>query len=428
MMARDTWPHSLWAATAPPPPDLPRLEGAVEVEVAIVGGGYTGLSTALHLARAGRSVALIEATEIGHGGSGRNNGQVIPHYIVHTPEDVVARLGPERGERLNRMVAGAAGYVFDLIREYEIDCDAVQQGWIQPAHAESKVARARMLAEQWAARGAEVAFLDAKETAAVLGTDDYHAAWTAPSGGHIQPLAFARGLARAAAAAGARLFVRSPVTGLARRGAGWRLDCGTGQLLADKVVLATNAYSDALWPRLRRSIVPVRGYQIATAPLGDNLRAAILPGNQAMSDSRGALHFFHYDRDGRLVTGGAFALWHDAEARGRAHCGRLLARVFPQFAEPTFEYYWDGRMAMTPERLPRLHELAPGVVAAIGFSGRGVATTVSIGRVLADWLCGLEEAALPLPVTRMRPLPAHGIARLVARAMVPLARRRDARP
>ncbi len=427
MMARDTFADSLWAATAPPAPDLSALADAIEVEVAVVGAGYTGLSTALHLARAGRSVAVIEAAEIGHGGSGRNNGQVIPHYTVHTPEDVAQRLGPELGERLNRLIADSAAYAFDLIRAEAIDCDAVQQGWVQPAHSEGRVARARLLAEQWAARGAAVDFLDRKRTADMLGTDAYFGAWAAPTGGHIQPLAFARGLARAAIRAGAKVFVRSPVADIAAQGDRWRLTAGAGSVTADQVVLATNAYSDALWPGLARSFVPVRVYQIATAPLGDNLRGSILPGNQAMSDSRAQLRFFRYDRDGRLVTGGGYALWQNAATRARRAAADLLRETYPQAGEPAFEYYWDGMLAMTPERLPRLHRLAPGVIAALGYSGRGVALSVSMGRVAADWLGGADAADLPIPVTEMAAMPGHAVAKLVARAMIPVAGWRDAR-
>lgn len=426
-MARDTFADSLWAATAPAAPDLTPLTEVIEADVAIVGAGYTGLSTALHLARAGRSVAVIEAAEIGHGGSGRNNGQVIPHYTVHTPEDVVQRLGPEAGERLNRLIAESAAYVFDLIRAEAIDCDAAQRGWVQPAHSEGRVARARLLAKQWAARGAAVDFLDRKQTADMLGTDAYFGAWTAPTGGHVQPLAFARGLARAAIRAGARVFVRSPVTDIAEQGDRRRVTAGDGSVTADNVVLATNAYSDALWPGLARSFVPVRVYQIATAPLGDNLRGSILPGNQAMSDSRAQLRFFRYDRDGRLVTGGGYALWQNAAKRARRSAADILRDTYPQAGEPTFEYYWDGMLAMTPERLPRLHRLAPGVTAALGYSGRGIALSVSMGRVVADWLGGVDAADLPVPITEMAAMPGHVLAKLVARAMIPVAGWRDAK-
>jgi glycine/D-amino acid oxidase-like deaminating enzyme len=421
-------PNSLWAASAKPAPPLPALATRHEATVAVVGGGFTGLSAALHLAERGAAVALVEQGEIGHGASGRNNGQVIPHYTIYTPADIAARLGPEQGERLNRLIGDSATFTFDLIRRHRIDCDAVQQGWMQPAHSESRVARSRLLTKQWSERGAAVEFLDRRRTAEMLGTSDYFGAWMAHSGGHINPLGFARGLARAATAAGARIFVNSPARHVTRDGNRWRIDTPGGSLIADKLLLATNAYTDRLWPGLRRSLIPVRSYQIATKPLGDNVRRTIIPGNQAVSDTRGDLRFFHYDAVGRLVTGSGHILWHRAEARARRDRAASLQSVFPMLGEVEFDYYWEGQIAVTPDRLPRLFELAPDAYAALAYSGRGVAFATALGPVIAEWLLGAAPYVLPLPVTPLRPIPAHALAKLLSRGMRLMYRWRDARP
>ncbi|HYM31618.1 MAG TPA: FAD-binding oxidoreductase [Candidatus Cybelea sp.] len=400
---------------------------AEEAAVAIIGGGFTGLSAALHLAERGVKVCLVEQGEIGHGASGRNNGQVIPHYTIYTPGDIAAKLGPRQGERLNGLVRDSAALVFDLIRRHDIDCDAVQNGWMQPAHSQSRVARSRLLARQWSERGANVEFLDRRRTTDMLGAGGYFGGWMAASGGHINPLAYARGLARAAARAGARIFVRSPALRVARDDGGWRVETIAGSIAAGKVLLATNAYTGALWPGLEQTIIPVRSYQIATRPLGGNVRKSIIPGNQAVSDTRGDLRFFRYDRDGRLVTGGGYVLWHNAEARARRSRERLLAQVFPALDGIEFDYFWDGLIAVTPDRLPRLFNLAPGAFAALAYSGRGVAFATAMGPVIADWLQGAPPEDLPLPVGGLARIPAHGLAKLAGRGMRLVYRWRDAR-
>lgn len=420
-------PDSLWAKSARACPPFARLEGEHEAAVLVVGGGYSGLSTALHLAERGLRVALLEAGEVGHGASGRNNGQVIPHHTIYSPAEIEQRFGTERGSHLNRFVRDAAAYTFDLIRRHGIDCDAVQNGWVQPAHAASKVNRSRLLAEQWAERGADVRFVDKPALDTLLGTADYYGGWYAASGGHVNPLALARGLAVAAAKAGAAIFTQSPASSLVRRGDRWRATTPRGAITADRVFIAVNAYPDGPWPGLERTVIPIRVYQLATAPLSDNLRKTILPTNVAMSDTRGDLRFFHYDRDGRLVTGGSHAVWINARARGERSRGALLSASFPQLGEVTFDHYWDGLIDLMPDRLPRILRLAEGVHAVNGYSGRGLAFACALGRDMAAYIAGAEEQALPLPVSLPEPMRLHGLVRFGARFARMAHRWRDAR-
>lgn len=420
-------PPSLWAATAPPGPRTEPLAGAATADVAVVGAGYTGLSTALHLAERGASVVLLEAAEAGWGASGRNNGQVIPTHPRFDPDHFRQMLGPEKGEAYAGLVRDSAAFTFDLIRRHGIDCEAVQNGWIQPAHRPGRVALSARRVEQWAKLGAPVELLDRQRTAAITGSDFWHGGWLNRDGGHINPLGYARGLAHAAVAAGVRLHERSPATALERDGARWRVSTPGGSVTADQVVLATNAYSDDLWPGFRQTVVPVRSYQMSTVPLGENVRRSILVGDVALSDTQGDLHFFRFARSGRLVTGGALVFHTGHETRLRRRIGARLARVFPQVGTVEFDHLWHGYVGITADRMPHLHELAPGVVAWVGCQGRGVALATILGREFARWVDTRSAADLPLPLAPLRPIPAHGFARRIARSALLLYRWRDRR-
>ena len=398
---------SLWAATAPPPPATTPLEGEARAEVAIVGAGYTGLSAALHLAEAGIRTTLLETAEIGFGASGRNNGQVIPTLSRIDPDDIVAAIpaalgGADKGESLLALIRDSASLVFDLIQRHGIACEAVQNGWIQPAHLPSRLALSERRAAQWARRGAPVRLLDRAEMEALTGTGHWHGGWENRSGGHLNPLAFARGLAAAAIAAGARIHTQSPVASIERGPTGgWRLATPSGTLDAARVILATQAYTDDLWCGLKRSIIPVRSYQLATAPLPPDIRRTILPHDHALSDTRGDLHFFRFDRAGRLVTGGNLILPWVWRARLAARIADRVRHVFPQLPDPRFEHAWWGYFATTPDRLPHVYELAPGVLTWLGCNGRGLALSVALGRELARAFSGtpLQELAAPVEST-----------------------------
>ena len=273
-------PDSLWAATAPEDPLDPQLTGHHTSDICVIGGGFTGLSTALHAAEDGGDVILLEAAEPGWGASGRNGGQVIPGFKLD-PDDIVSRFGHERGERLVEFSGRAPDLVFDLVRRHRIDCHARRERWIHAVHASAALAEEEERVRQWRDRGADVEMLDRSATEALLGTSRYLASALDRRGGWLQPLAYARGLARAARAAGARLHAASPATGISQRGTGWRVETKSGTVEAEQVFVCTNAYTNAftprLWPRLARSLIPIVSYQAATEPLSDELRRMILP-------------------------------------------------------------------------------------------------------------------------------------------------------
>jgi len=417
----------LWTATAPDAPPTPPLDGERRADVAVVGGGYTGLSAALHLAEGGADTVLLEAAEPGFGASGRNNGQVIPVYSRHAPEDMIREYGAERGERMNAWVGASADLVFALIRRHAIDCDAARQGWLQPAHTTSRIAAIAAKCDQWAARGADVAMLDRAQTEALTGSPIYHGAWLHRGGGHIQPLAYARGLARAAIGAGAAVHGHSPVRRLSREGNDWRVETPDGAVRVGAVILAANAHTDRLWPGLARSIIPVRSFHVATAPLDGDAARTVLPHNHGLSDTRQALWAFRRDRDGRLVTT-AMPLF-PAGARGtlRRSTRARLRRAFPQIGDIALDYIWEGRIAMTLDRLPHFHELAPGVWTGLGYSGRGIALATAMGRLLAERAMGRAPRDLPIPTTALETLPLHRILVPLSRALILYYRWRDRR-
>lgn len=430
LSAPPAFPPSLWATvTAPRPPAGP-LAGEVRADVAIVGGGFTGLSTALALAGRGRSVVLVEAAAVGWGASGRNNGQVIPTMTGAEP-DAMAKSHGETGERFAQLVSDSAATTFDLIRRHAIDCEASQTGWFQPAHSPGRVRLSAARVEAWSRRGAPVRLLDAAETAALVGSKEWFGGMLNTSGGHLNPLAYARGLADAAVAAGVRLYEGTPARSIVKAPGGWRVTTDAGAVIADRVMLASNGYTDwfssGLAPRIARSLIPILSWQMATVPQSDAVRATILPGRQALSDTHGDLRFFRWDARGRLVSGGALIVPFDGAARLKRLIGDRLAGIFPQMGVPQFEFVWNGRIGMTHDRMPRFHRIDEGLWTWEACNGRGVALSTALGPVFADALDGAAPKDLPVPITEIRPYPFHGPARLVAPAMLAWYRFKDGR-
>jgi glycine/D-amino acid oxidase-like deaminating enzyme len=414
--------RSLWRATAPLAPATTALEGRAEADVVVVGAGYTGLSCALALAEAGRTVILLEAGDIGHGASGRNGGQVIPG-LKHDPDELVVRFGRDRGEALVRLAGGAADRVFALIAKYRIDCAAAQCGWIQPAHSAAAAQTIVKRTRQWAARRAPVELLPRDRLALLLGTDTYSAGWLDRRAGALQPLAYARGLARAAMTLGARVHTGSPATQIVRDSETWVATTPRGEARARQVVLATDAYSDALWPELAANQIIVSSVQIATDPLPEFVRSSILPGGTTASDTRKLLYYFRLDADGRFLIGGRGSVTDTVAESVYTRLQQHAARVYPRLASVQWPYRWFGRVGITRDGLPHLAEVAPGVWTALGYCGRGVAMATTMGALLAEILNGGRPA---FPVAALKPIPLRALRRPQLRAAIAYYRVHDA--
>lgn len=416
---------SLWHAVGRNRLERPALEGALDVDLAIVGGGFSGLSTALHTAEKGISVAVLEAEIIAWGATGRNAGFVVPNFAKRDPHDIIAQLGPERGERLVGFAAGSADLVFDLIKRHAIECDAVQSGWIQPAHSPPALQKTRSRVEQWARRGRPTVALDRPAVEELTGVRGYLGGWMDRSGGVLNPVEYARGLADAAEKAGARIFEHTRVASIDHLGDGWALKTASGSVRAGKVLVATNAYGGPLDRALRRTYFPLKIFQIATAPLPREIRTRLLPGGQGVGDTRRNLFTFRFDGEHRLITGGMHVFGPGADTRVPRAIWRRLAKHLDLPEIPPLEYSWSGMAAVEPDFLPRLVDLGPGLIAGFACNGRGIAMTTSMGKVLADWADGTKPQDLPLPFAPPAPIPLHGLTRHAPNMLLPLSMLRD---
>jgi glycine/D-amino acid oxidase-like deaminating enzyme len=398
-MLNDPRSHGLWEMTAPPAPETVAFSGQADADVVIVGGGYTGFSTALHLAERGTRVILLEGAEIGYGGSGRNVGLVNAGMWV-MPDELPGVLGDLYGSRLLELLGNAPRVVFDLVEKHQIDCEINPVGTLHCAVGQSGLDELKQRAEQWSRRGAPVRLLDAAETAVKVGTDAYAGALLDMRAGTIQPLAYARGLSRAAIAAGAQVFTGSPVTGAERTGKRWTVNTPRGSVTADWVVVATNAYTVAPWNEVRAELLHLPYFNFATVPLSAEMQAKILPEKQGAWDTKEVLSSFRFDKRGRLVFGSVGALRGTGTGIHKSWARRALKKLFPEIGDVAFEAEWYGKIGMTADNLPRFHRLADNVIGFSGYNGRGIAPGTVFGRTLAKLISGeIAEMDLPLPVS-----------------------------
>lgn len=417
-------PPSLYAGTAAPAPPTPPLADTTRADVCIVGGGFTGLSAALHLAEAGTDVVLLEAREPGWGASGRNGGQVNPG-LKPDPDEVERDFGPELGGRMLALSYGAPDALFALVRRHQIACEARQEGTIRAAIDARSAAAVARSAEQGARRGWPVSFASAEDAAAMTGTRRYAGAMLDARGGDVQPLTYARGLARAALAQGARIHGDSPATGIARDGAGWRVTTPSGEVRAQQVVLATNGYTDDIWPNLRRSVVPVFSSIAATEPLPAEIARGMMPRRASLYEAGRITVYYRIDRENRLLMGGRGPQRPIGDVAPIRYLTDYAVRLWPALAGVRWTHGWNGQLAMTPDHYPHLHEPAPGVIAALGYNGRGVAMATAMGGQIARRLTGTPAEALDMPVTSIRPIPFHGFWRIGVAAKLWEGRIRD---
>ena len=339
------------------------------------------------------------------------NSLPVPALLL-APDDTIAEINPAAEAFLNLSARALTGaYLWDKVM---ID-----------APLEAAFAKARSRVRQWSALHRPVELLDAAEVTALTGAQGWRGGWIDRSGGVLNPVGYARGLARAAAAAGARVFEQSPVTGLHRKGQDWLATTTAGTAQARRVVLATNAYVGPLWPALARSFFPLRVFQVATQPLPLSLRSRLLPQGQAVSDTRRNLFTFRFDAENRLISGGMHVLSLGAEARVPRAIHRRLAQMLDLADLPPLAFSWSGLASVMPDYLPRLVELGPGLVAGFACNGRGIAMSTAMGKELSDWANGKDLSALAIPTKAATPIPFHALARLAPNALLPISMVRD---
>lgn len=401
-MLNDPRTHGLWQRTAPPAPSTDPLREEIVADVVVIGAGYTGLSASLHLSEKGVSVVVLDAAGIGFGGAGRNVGLVNAGLWI-TPDAVNAALGRPYGERLLDLLGAAPQLVFDLVATHGIDCEATRAGTLHCGVGRAGFAQLEQRATQWLARSAPVQLLNEAETAARTGSSIFSGALFDARAGTIQPLAYVRGLARAAMGRGTRIFIDSPALSADRTGSGWTVRTPQGSVRAEWIVVATDAYSEGPWRIVQAEQVRMPYFNFATAPLDAAALASILPGREGAWDTRQVLSSFRLDAAGRLVFGSIGALRGKAASVHEAWARRALCRMFPQLGKVEFEAGWFGQIGMTADNVPRLHVLAPNVMGFSGYNGRGIGPGTAFGRVLAGFVAGsLNLADMPLPVTEPR--------------------------
>ncbi len=386
--------RSWYAATAAASPRDPALAGDISCDLVIVGAGCTGLAAALFAARQGRSVVVLEGGEVGWGASGRNGGQIIPGLRKGALE-LVRVLGVERARSLFTLALEARQLVVDLVQDLEIDCDLRLTGHLLGALKPSQL---RDFEDEAACLDTimdyrHVRLLNREDVRAAVATPEFVGGCVDELGGHLHPLNYTLGLARACRAAGVQIFTHSPATALDARGArGAVVSTPGGRVQAQHVILAGDALLQGLFPRVNRRIMPVANYIVATRPLDDP--GALIANDLAVTDSRFVVDYFRLTRDGRLLFGGGERYTPRPPADIGAFVRPYLERTFPQLAGIPFDHAWGGMVSITLSRLPHIGRDGP-VLYAHGYSGQGVVLSSLAGRLLAEALdgdaAGLEQ-------------------------------------
>ena len=361
------------------------LEGDRRCDVAVVGGGFTGLSCALALAEAGTDVVLLEASRLGDGASGRNGGQMGsgPRDGVVALED---ELGFERARALWDLAEAAKRTLWETAERYQFATGYVP-GQMSVLHKRSYERDVRQEIDALNERYdyPHIAWHDESDMAERLGSRRYHGGSRDVGTGHVQPMRYLVGLARAAAQAGARLCEETPVTAIAPNGA-IRLTTPRGTVTAERVLLALNGVHADLHPALASHVLPIQSFIGATAPLPDD--TPVLPGFEAVDDTRFMVRYFRKSADNRLLFGGREAYGKTTPADIRRQIRKQIAEVYPALADVEITHAWGGTVGITPPRVPYVRELEPGLWTAGGYSGHGVMLSNHVGRLVAETFLG----------------------------------------
>ena len=394
-------PVSIWNTTAVETEPSQNSADEGQVDVDIVGGGFTGLSTALHCVERGLSCHVLEASQIGFGGSGRNVGLVNAAAWL-PPQDVRKILGEDDGDRFISHFSRAPDYVFSLIEKYQIQCNATQTGTFHAADGPVGFADLVSRKAEWDRLGEPVDLLSRDEAESYIGSSAFYGALLDRRAGTINPMGYCRGLARVAIAAGALISIGARAKKLQQETGLWRVTTNKGTLMARHVVLGTNAYTDDLWPGLKYSFTKINYFQLATSPLGDRIKH-ILPEQQGLWDTGKIMFSLRRDDSERLIIGSMGNVMGNQRG-GVSHrwAQKKLAHLFPKLGRVDFDEAWQGQIAMTPDHLPHIHKLADNLYSPIGYNGRGITTGTVFGHALADLLTGDSEKKLPVPLLTMR--------------------------
>ena len=381
------YPASYYAASAAPLEPFPEAEGEIEADVAIIGGGFTGLSAALHLAEAGFSVVVLEAHRVGFGASGRNGGQVHPGQRLDQ-DGLEKMVGEERAKALWELAEESVSLTLDLAAKHAPDAGYVP-GLIHADHRARNVRHSHAYADKLADDYGydKITKLDRDGLRALVGSAAYHGGTLDMGGGHLHPLNYALGLARAARAAGVRIFEKSRVDWVAETDP-VRLGNAKAKVSARYLLWAANGYLGHADRRIARAVMPINNFIVATEPLSEELAARLIRDNHAVADSKFVINYFRLSQDRRMLFGGGESYGYRFPADIAAKARKPMVEIFPELESARIDYAWGGTLGITMNRMPHFARLQGNILSASGYSGHGVAMATLGGKLAAEAIRG----------------------------------------
>lgn len=389
----------LWSTLVDDIPHYAPIQNDKKVDVCVIGAGFTGLSTAIHLAEKGYRVAVLEANHIGAGGSGRNVGLVNAGTWAQ-PDELNKFMGEQAGEKLTKALGAAPKLVFDTIDRFDIDAQDTRTGNLHMAHNRAGEDDVDMRYQQLSRRGANVEVLTGSKCHEYCGTTSINKALLDKRAGTVNPYAYVTGLAKAATRLGVEIFENSSVSGIVKQDQKWCVQSHSATITAEKVVIATNAYTEGEWNDILKTIYFVQYYQIASEPLTSAQADKILPNRNGSWDTRLALSSIRRDKDGRLLLGTVGA-YQGKSGIYQSWANLMKEKYFPQLGKVNWQYQWTGKFGFTTDHIMRIFEPAPGIVAATAYNGRGITTGTMMGKAFAQYLQDDDREKLPLPFAHL---------------------------
>lgn len=387
----------LWSVLVDECPKFPTIHHDIQVDVCVIGAGFTGLSTAIHLAEKGYSVAILEAHHVGSGGSGRNVGLVNAGTWAQ-PDELNVFMGEKAGEKLTSILGEAPKLVFDTIDRFGINAQETRTGNLHMGHNREGEADVDIRYQQLSRRGADVEVLTGSKCHEYCGTTTINKALLDKRAGTVNPYAYVTGLAKAAIQLGVKIFEDSSVSGVVKQDNQWCVQTTQHHVTADKVVIATNAYTEGEWHDILKTIYFVQYYQIASEPLTGEAADKILPHKNGSWDTRLALSSIRRDKEGRLLLGTVGA-YQGKAGLYQSWANLMQKKYFPELGQLNWQFQWTGKFGFTQDHIMRIFEPAPGIVAATAYNGRGITTGTMMGKAFADYLHNDDREQLPLPFT-----------------------------
>lgn len=391
--------ENLWHTLVDDKVSFDSLKNDEVVDVCIIGAGFTGLSAAIHLAELGKSVIVLEAQHVAYGGSGRNVG-LVNAGTWNKPDFMVDILGKDMGERLIAALGDAPKLVFSIINKYGIDAQQEQVGTLHLAHSKKGVPELEDRYEQLTRRNANVELLKGDRVEEYTGSKKIPAALLDHRAGTVNPFAYATGLAKTAAKLGVKIYENSPVSSVrSEKNGEWITTALNHTIKSEKVIIATNAYAEGEIATYRQAVYSGYYYQVASEPLTGDAGASVLPYKQGSWDTRLVLSSIRLDKDGRLILGSMGKGINKPACYLKSWADRIQQHYFPQLGnQMNWQYTWCGRIGFTDNHTPKIFEPAPGLIAAIGYNGRGITTGTLIGKLFANYLADQAMEPIPLPI------------------------------